>query len=414
MNSRPQRGLLAEWMIVAALFAAAGVARAQDAWPAGLPGGYRQLDLPPASAAEPMFYGAGHYGAVDVCTPSCAPPAAVPCPCPCPCVAPPPVVWGGRVGALLLFRDDGDHAMFSYDSAVETYQLLDARDAVEDFAPGVEARIVRFDLCALHGFEAVYWGAYPSDGEATVYADQVAGDLNPILNFDQLDYNGAAASAFVNDAVVHRLRSTSEFHNAELNCLWGWTAANPSCSPWTIRTLAGLRFFYLSDGLQFGSDADNATFTGEPGELYYTIDARNRLYGGQLGAYFDRVLARRWSLRGEVKAGVFANDASATSHIGGAAGTAVVNNGPNAGRTWYVDANKWDVAFLGEVRGGVSWQAAPRWRLVADYRVVAASGLALPSDQIYHDLRGLQDVELLATNGALLLHGAFVGAEWCF
>jgi hypothetical protein len=46
--------------------------------------------------------------------------------------------------------------------------------------------------------------------------------------------------------------------------------------------------------------------------------------------------------------------------------------------------------------------------------VLGVSGVALPTNQIYHDLRGTNDVQLLNTNGSLLLHGVFVGAERVF
>jgi hypothetical protein len=201
-------------------------------------------------------------------------------------------------------------------------------------------------------------------------------------------------------------------HNVEINRMWGFPSGC-GCSPWTVRALAGFRFFDFAETLQFGSDTVDTMFTGAAEELYYTIDVDNNLYGLQLGGYAARAHGP-WSATFGAKAGVFANDASAESRIGGAAGTAVVNNGPNVGREWFVSANKCDAAFLAEMRAGVTRQLANRWRAVAEYRVLAVSGVALPTNQIFHDLRGLQDVELLATNGNLLLHGAFVGVEWVF
>jgi hypothetical protein len=237
--------------------------------------------------------------------------------------------------------------------------------------------------------------------------------LDPILDYSQLDYNGSGADAYVNAAVVHRLRGSTEVHNAELNRFWGLERGGCGCSPWSGHFLAGFRYFRFEENLEFAADASDSMFTGEPDELYYTIDADNDLYGLQLGGGCER-LGGRWSLSCEAKAGVFANDASATSRIGGAAGTATINNGPNDGREWLVSAHKTDVAMLAELRAGVGYQLGWRWRAVADYRVLAASGVALPTDQIYHDLRGLQDVELLATNGNVFLHGVFVGAECAY
>ncbi|MEM9659243.1 MAG: BBP7 family outer membrane beta-barrel protein, partial [Planctomycetota bacterium] len=240
----------------------------------------------------------------------------------------------------------------------------------------------------------------------------VVGDLNGIFNFDQLDYDGATADAFVNSALVHRMRRRTEIHSAELNCVWGLPLLGGQCSPWRFRALAGFRYFRLSDDLQFASDTVDTVFTGAVDELYYNIDVDNNLYGLQFGGIGERQLgASRWSANFGAKAGIFANQAEADSFIGGAAGAATINNGPNAGRAWDISANKDAVSFLGELQAGVGYRIFGNWRLLAEYRIVGLSGVALPSNQIYQDLRGLQDVQLLAANGSLILHGAFFGVE---
>lgn len=323
-----------------------------------------------------------------------------------------PVVWGGRVGALFLDRDDENHRFYSFDGADESIQVLDSQDANFDVGYGVEAWLSRFDYCRQCGFEIGYWGIYPNEQIATVGAADVVGTLDGIFNFDQLDYNGATADNFVNGALVHRLRRQSEIHNAEFNWLWGLPLQGGQASPWTFRALAGFRFFRLEDNLEFGSDTVDTFFTGAADELYYTIDTENNLYGLQFGGIGERRLGgSRWSASWGAKAGVFGNQAEAHSVIGGAAGIATVNNGPNSGRDWDIRSSKDDLAFLGEVQAGLGYQIGWHWRLIGQYRVVGISGIALPTNQIYQDLRGLQDVELAATNGSLILHGAFLGAE---
>jgi hypothetical protein len=111
------------------------------------------------------------------------------------------------------------------------------------------------------------------------------------------------------------------------------------------------------------------------------------------------------------KAGVFANDADARSTIGGAAGVATINNGPNDGVAWDISAHKDAVAMIAEVQAGIACAVSPTWRLRGDYRVIGISGVALPTNQIYQDLRGVQDVRLISANGDLILHGVFVGVE---
>jgi len=147
-------------------------------------------------------------------------------------------------------------------------------------------------------------------------------------------------------------------------------------------------------------------------ELHYTIDTDNDLIGFQLGGSAERrFYCSRWSLSCGAKAGIFVNDADAHSHIGGAAAAATINNGPNNGVAWDVVSRKEDLAMLAELRAGIGYGAGQGWRLRGDYRVIAVSGVALPTNQIYQDLRGVQDVALLGTNSDLILHGAFFGAE---
>jgi hypothetical protein len=386
----------------------------QGAWDAAACPPYAQA--PVASAPEAsgavypgaLPYSAGPcYSAAPATAPACDyyPPAAT-------CA--PPACWSVRAGALLMFQDDENHHTFSYDSLIETNQLLDYKELDADLLPGVEVGVSRFDCCSMTGWEGLYWGLFPEDSTAYAYDTSVTGDLNPILNFDQLDYNGASADNYTNDASVHRLRRSSEFHNAELNRLWGVPTGCGTCSPWTVRTLAGFRYFRFEEGLEFAADPNDAMLTGEADELYYTIDAENNLYGLQLGGLVERRAWGRLGLTAGVKAGVFGNDASAQSRIGGAAGAATVNNGPNNGRVWDITAEKQDVAFLGEVQAGLTYQIGARWKAIGQYRVLGVSGVALPTNQIYPDLRGVQDVERLNTNGSLLLHGVFVGAERAF
>jgi hypothetical protein len=113
---------------------------------------------PPSSYAP---YGAVSPNACVGCTPD-SPPSCYACSS--------PIVWGVRAGALFLSRADANHEFFSYDSAVETYQLLDAREAANNFLPGVDAEIERFDLCTMRGVEGIYWGLFPSAATAYLHA----------------------------------------------------------------------------------------------------------------------------------------------------------------------------------------------------------------------------------------------------
>lgn len=356
----------------------------------------------------------GPYGACDI-EPSYGASA-----CAAPCFVPRPVYWNASAGALLLTRVAQDSYTFSYDSANENVQFVDAADADMDFSPGVEVSLGRYDFCKCVGWQATYWQLLPEE-QMTQYLGSALspGSLDGIRNYDQLDYSGGGvgdgptAADNVNAAQLHRLTRDWEVYNIEANrvVLFGQPCG---CSPWQFQSLCGFRFFKFKESLLFASDPSETMIDGDADE--YRIDVRtdNQLYGLQLGGVSERCLSRRWSLRLLAKAGVYGNHAELDYFEGGTAGAAVINNGPNAGQTMRVHASDDDLAFLGEFGAGVTCRLGCRWRLGADYRILGATGLALPTDQIYFDTRGINDVRVLDNDGSLLLHGAFVRLEYCF
>lgn len=321
--------------------------------------------------------------------------------------------WGGYVGGVYLTREDENHRTFSFDSTDESYQLLDSQESNFDDAYGPEIHLIRRNPCCCTAWEVAYWGVYPDDSFAFAFPAQVAGTLDGIFNFDQLDYNGASADNNVNGAQVHRLRRENEIHNAEFNHLWQLSRGRGG-SLWRYHALAGFRYFRFVDNLEFASDPTDTAFTGAVDELYYTMDAENNLYGFQIGGLLERQCFNqsRWSLTCGAKVGAFVNDAEAHSRIGGAAGVATVNNGPNNGLAFDITSDKNDLSMIAELQAGAAYRLSRGWRLRGEYRVIGITGVALPTNQIYQDLRGLQDVQFLSTNGDLVLHGAFFGVDF--
>lgn len=372
----------------------------------GLQSNYPQMaQAPPVQPSAGYENGQPAYGYDSGGCDSCGIGAA--------CCQPRGPYWGGYVGGVWLTREDENHRTFSFDSTDESYQLLDSQESNFNDGFGGEVHIFRRNPCNGTAWEGVYWGIYPDDSFAYAFPSQVAGTLDGIFNFDQLDYNGATADNNVNGAQVHRLRRENEIHNVELNHLWELSRGGRSNAPWRFQALTGFRYFRFVDNLQFASDPTDTVFTGAADELAYTIDAENNLYGFQLGGLVERQCRQsRWSLTCGAKVGAFVNDSNAHSVIGGAAGVATINNGPNNGLAFDITSDKSDLAMLAEVQAGIAYRVSRNWRLRADYRVLGITGVALPTNQIYQDLRGIQDVQFLSSNGDLVLHGGFFGAEW--
>jgi len=407
--------------------------------------------------------------------------------------------WFIGFGGLAMTRDNENHYLFSYDSANESLQLTNARNANFDWAGGLEVNFGRMFNCGQNAVEAVYWGLFPSDGVTTTTDGDVVGNLNGILNWDQLNYGldpllaPRTADEFVNNSTMHMVQRQSEIHNIEVNLLTflqggygaggaygmyggacgkggcgGAACGNAACggtssckggascggashgggcggtsrggyagrttslaglgyggalggygvcgSRWSHDWLVGVRFFSFRDHLLFGAEetGGNGAFGDEDDEIYYNIDITNHLVGAQLGFSGAYAVSCQCSLDYGVKLGLFGNQISHTSEIGGSQGVATINNGPNAGLDFFVQNTKKDVAFLGEANLGVSWRFGNCWSAKVGYRAVAVTGVALPTNQIYHDLRGIQDVRWVDSNGSLILHGGYARAEYRF
>ena len=322
----------------------------------------------------------------------------------------PGAMWCASVGGLLMSIDEGHHYFFSYDDANEDQQYTDWRNVNMEWGGGFEVALRRFGACSCSGWEILYWGLYPGTETTTTYDGDLppGSNLNGILNFGNLYITapGDLASDYVNNAQFHRLSRDVEIHNAEINHVMMTAGSCDSCcTPWRSEVLCGVRFLKYDDNLQFMAD----TAANPP--LYYDIDCENTLVGFQLGGYGEYGFGSRWAVGAGAKVGVFNNHISSYSRIGTSGTTATIGDGPNQGRAWLVDASKDDVSMLGEFNVDLVCQITPCWYGSLGYRVVGVTGVATPTDQIYHDLRGINDVELVDSHGSLFLHGFSASVE---
>ena len=76
-----------------------------------------------------------------------------------------------------------------------------------------------------------------------------------------------------------------------------------------------------------------------------------------------------------------------------------------------MQSSKDDVAFMGEMMLGGSYNFNCNWRGILAYRAIAISGVALSTDQIPEDFSNEAQVALIDSNGSLIIHGVQVGVE---
>lgn len=327
--------------------------------------------------------------------------------------------WFGSIGGLVMTRDRSDHYTFSYGTLDEADQRTDTRGAAMGWSGGVDARFGRYFNCQRNAIEAVYWGLAPASQTTQTVSADVLGDLNAILNWSSLDYAGSSADIYVNvapgDDGIHQLTRDYAFHNLELN-LWQFcgscATAKCSCSRLRSNWLAGVRYFRFDENLLFAADANDQFITYENDEIFYNIEIENHLIGFQIGNEAQYCVTDRLTADMGVKLGIYGNQINHVSEIGGNLGVATINNGPFLGEAFYVNSSKNDVAFLGELNLGLRYCFNPCWTGTLGYRALAVTGVAMPADQIYPDLRGINDVENIDSSRALILHGGYAGIEY--
>ena len=109
--------------------------------------------------------------------------------------------------------------------------------------------------------------------------------------------------------------------------------------------------------------------------------------------------------------GIYGNHMTQQQYIWGGNGFAYVDG---TGDVYNVERSADDVAFLGDLFAGVSYDLTQRWRITCGYRAMAATGIALATSQIPRDAEFASMVysPTLDSNDSLVLHGGYAGLEF--
>ena len=329
--------------------------------------------------------------------------------------------WYGRAGASFMTRDGDNRVWFSFDTGNLGSVFLNSNDIGGGWGWGADV-VLGYALNGGGAIEASYWGIYPGTRAGTAFdpdgATGTANDLDSTFAFDSLDYNGGTVADFYQNAEMHILRRTYEAHNVEINYVgtpYGAGCYGNQCG-WNWRWLAGVRYLKFNDGFEYITDDADQVLTGDPNEVYYTVDVDNHLIGVQVGGGLDFWFTDRLSFYANAKVGLFGVHMTNRSRIGGSAGDAVVNNplSPYNGLAFNVNSTKDDVAMLGELDLGMRYAFSNHWSFVGGYRAVGISGVALSTNQIpqyFADIGGVQDID---SNGSVILHGGYFGFEFLY
>jgi hypothetical protein len=304
-----------------------------------------------------------------------------------------------------------------------------------------------------YAWEIGYW--YLDDDINTVQViDSIPTDadqprLYGMKNFAGSQYNGLPVNYYydyqvpVNDSSVlvptdarilaQRVRSNFKAQNLELNLIrlplcggvssYGvgssYGGCAPACgSPFSMTTLCGFRYLRVDDDFEYASmwsvEAGGVTippaYTPWDGanELFYDVNVDNHLAGFQLGANMNYAVSCRCNVFWNTDFGLYNNHMESSQQIYGELGYATFTQ---SGEDVNVNSEKDDVAFVGEMRIGATYDFSCNWRGLLAYRAIAVSGVALSVDQMPEDFSNEEEIALIDSDGSLVIHGLQVGVE---
>jgi hypothetical protein len=191
-------------------------------------------------------------------------------------------------------------------------------------------------------------------------------------------------------------RDISSIYASELNSLEVNLRRRFCAIPqWTWR--AGFRSLEL--------DEDLRTVLADPmssaATVRYDVNARNRLYGFQLGAELDLFDSCSFCARGFVKGGVYANSVNNN--------TAYFNNA-----VYPANGTENRTAFMGEVGLAAKYYLGYGLAVRADYRAMWLEGVALASNQVAATTFATFEPNGIDAGGTAFYHGVFIGLDWAF
>jgi hypothetical protein len=293
------------------------------------------------------------------------------------------VNWYGRIDALGLARNnttDRTSVIRVAGEGLPTTGTTVLRTS--DLSFGLEAgtaALIGWRVDDRRAWEAAYFGVYDWRDSVSAAGDNdlaLPGDLGLVsLDFYaadrmQLEYSSDLTSV--------------EFNHVQRMDEWSW--------------LAGFRFLELDESFLITAD------DFDTGRSQYSIDARNRLYGGQLGLRWDR--HRRWcDWQANVKAGLFGNDAAQTQFV--------TDFPPGFELRPTTTANSGAVAFVSEASLALAVPLTETWSVRTAYNLLWLEGVALAPDQLdFNDTpTSGSDID---TSGGLFAQGISLGlaAQW--
>ncbi len=317
--------------------------------------------------------------------------------------------WVAGLYAMSFARDYEDNRSLSFNPSGQT---LSTNDADEGDFGGYGVSLAR-RTCSGRGIEFRYWAFNP---DATAQLDGMA-VATALPTLDQLQHvpSGRDLEEIYNAATNHVLVRNTDINNFEVNLLnngGSYTTRRGRAANFEL--LGGFRWFQFDETLSYISNNPALTAVS-PTQTTYQSFVSNDLLGFQLGCRNEICLSGRWRAFGGISTGIFNNRVNSRQRFFDQSGSVpVLTSGVSAGREFDYSDQQDQVALLGELDLGLTYNVSQRLRARFGYRTFGVAGIALAADQIPYNFTNTNRIQTANTNGSLLLHGGYLGLEACF
>ena len=370
--------------------------------------------------------------------------------------------WFGGVYGLLMTRDSSDKynlGMVDSGAGYPAMPNIPVTTANVDpgYQGGVEFRLGRTfggvadacgcaPCCPTWGVEGVYWELFDND-QSFDYMPGMPSEYYSMMPMPGLEYNGGGGYMPLNnfwnygpptgagtyDITEVRVQSSFSARNIEVNFLrLNLCGCAPMCGPcggcdggmggacdvggcnagycapnrYNLTGVCGVRYLELDDYFMYGVDYDGGT----TGYLNYYSQVENKLVGFQLGSNAMYRIGCKWGVHMNTLVGLYGNDIDTHQYFQSSTGMVRY---ASSGDVFDANASKTDVAMLGELRLGASYQMTCNCRLYGGWRAMGLTGVALATNQAPNQwLTASQGTSYVNSSGSMILHGLQTGVEW--
>lgn len=316
--------------------------------------------------------------------------------------------WFGSIGGLAMTRNDANAFWTTYQTNVNTNQLMQTKEAGGNWGGGGQVTFGRWWCCCGTGLgvQFVYWQLWGMGGNSSITS--ATNNLSTPIDLQAVNITSGAgtfaAGHFFDNSPEHRISRVDNVTNLELNLLQQQIYSTPNFC--TLTALAGFRYFRFQETLQFGSVAFGDAFgsNGGANEAYLQSTVTNNLYGVQIGMLANFAISPKCGAFITPKVGVYGNSIVSRNRLYTGDGFS----------TFDIHGQKTAFSMLAEIDLGTYYWLSQNCQVFAGWRVVGVSQVALGDNQFLPYLADNAGYGLIKSNGDLILTGGFAGLAFTF